>query len=174
MTAAAFTQSIITIVGRYVQHSEFHLPLLYSLANSWAPLCCGPHRGRFARLSRPSRHFPLASMAPQLASVLRMVFELGSSSSMEFSKMSWSVLTGVCGKRQNHIKALINCSIMHDYVLGCRSNQILVHRIGNNKHGLFIGINAWSRVRHPSARTLMKLSERHGSDLVAAPCYWPR
>lgn len=57
----------------------FHSPLLYKFASSWAPLCCGPHRGLNA--------FSWGTGATAQ-------FAFGSSSSMEFSRICCSVLTG--------------------------------------------------------------------------------
>lgn len=62
------------------------LPGLYNWANSWAPLCCGPHRGR---LSADWSFFDIWQLA------------FGSSSSIEFSRICWSVFTGVCSDRRD-------------------------------------------------------------------------
>lgn len=66
--------------------SKTKLPGLYKLANSCAPLCCGPHRGIVCAI--------LCVLSITSFVVDNWQFALGSSSSIEFSKICFSVFTG--------------------------------------------------------------------------------
>lgn len=73
-------------------------PGLYRLASSWAPLCCGPHRG-CSPLLTPGGTDATALLIVDVAAaadadVNGSPVAFGSSSDMEFSKICRSVLTG--------------------------------------------------------------------------------
>lgn len=94
-TCSSTEWPVLTIAIHF--QSKF-LPGLYNWANSWAPLCCGPHRGWFSSVDWI--FFETSQ------------FAFGSSSGIEFSRICSSVLTGVCAKEKCW-KCLMDTPLRH-------------------------------------------------------------